>query len=211
MLDLDIDLKKYEKPQSEVSSKYIGSYIGTKKSSNQKYKKNDFKKPKPKAPVLKTSESGWKSSRLRSFGDMDRNQEVIKDVRDLLNKLTFESFEKISNKIETNIDNIKILHGVVDVVFEKAIGENFFCPLYAKLCERISNKFPSFTYEDENGIQKEETFKRYLLNTCQKVFEREQADPPEGLNPTEMEDFRVLSKRRLLGKIYLIFLFIFIF
>lgn len=156
-------------------------------------------------PVLVTIGDNWKPhfKKDKNFENFDRDQEVIKEFRDLLNKITNETFDMICEKIlsnKTSINNVVILRSIVKVIFDKAIIEKFFCPLYVKLCEILSNKFPTLTYTDEDGTQKQETFKRILLNTCQNEFERETKGPPEKLTPLEEEEWKINSKRRMLGK-----------
>eukprot|EP01091_Cochliopodium_minus_P014307 TRINITY_DN4830_c0_g1_i1.p1 TRINITY_DN4830_c0_g1~~TRINITY_DN4830_c0_g1_i1.p1 ORF type:complete len:710 (-),score=307.13 TRINITY_DN4830_c0_g1_i1:57-2186(-) len=201
-MDIDLNAHVKDKPQAE-GKKYAGTYSGTTKKDN-KYIKNNYNNKKkiikPKTPILKTTDNGWKSNRQRPKEEVDENEEVIKQVRDWLNKLTFETFNKISGKIQTSIDNIDTLRNIVKVIFDKAVTENFFCSLYAELCKILQDKFPSFTYIDENNTEKEETFKKYLLNTCQKEFEKTTQEP-EGLSKQEFEDWRVLNKRLTLGNI----------
>lgn len=62
---------------------------------------------------------------------------------------------------------------LICIIFDKALLEPAFGPMYAQLCFRISNESDtqSWIFEDEDG--KRSSFKRLLLNQCQVEFEKE--------------------------------------
>ncbi|KAI0295201.1 armadillo-type protein [Russula brevipes] len=109
---------------------------------------------------------------------------VERKVKALLNKLTRERFDSISdqiiawaNKSEREKDG-RTLGQVIKLVFEAATNDEKFSEMYARLClkmmEQISPKV------QENGIKNAEgkpfaggqLFRKYLLNRCQEDFER---------------------------------------
>lgn len=59
--------------------------------------------------------------------------------------------------------------GVISLIFDKAVLEPTFCPMYAQLCSDLNDKLPPFPAEEAGG--KEITFKRVLLNNSQEAFE----------------------------------------
>lgn len=61
------------------------------------------------------------------------------------------------------------MQGVISLIFDKAVLEPTFCPMYALLCSDLNEKLPPFPSEEPGG--KEITFKRILLNNCQEAFE----------------------------------------
>lgn len=57
------------------------------------------------------------------------------EVLTMLNKITPQTFEKLSKKfLELNIVNTAMLDKLVELIFEKAIGEPAFNAMYAELC-----------------------------------------------------------------------------
>ena len=63
----------------------------------------------------------------------------------------------------------KTLKGLIDQIFDKALTETTFCPLYSDLCKLLTSEMPEF---EEEGDKRKLTFRRLLLNKCQNEFEK---------------------------------------
>ncbi|PVG02628.1 hypothetical protein CPB86DRAFT_531314 [Serendipita vermifera] len=109
---------------------------------------------------------------------------VEKKVKALLNKLTLEKFDSISdqivawaNKSENETDGAT-LNLVIRLVFEKATDEATWSGMYARLCRKMMEQISTHVI-DENVRDREgrsvvggQLFRQYLLSRCQADFER---------------------------------------
>lgn len=179
-----------------------------------------------------TSRSGilGRTAQSSSFSatEFESPEVVEKKVKGLLNKLTMEKFDPISdqivtwaNKSEAESDG-QTLKLVIRLVFDKATDEATWSSMYAKLCrkmmEQISKDITDDDVRDKEGrlVAGGQLFRSYLLSRCQADFERgwstretleeqqEAAAAASGGAPGEMvfsEEYYALqkAKRRGLG------------
>ncbi|KXJ04845.1 Eukaryotic translation initiation factor 4 gamma 1, partial [Exaiptasia diaphana] len=103
-----------------------------------------------------------------------KTQETIRKFRGILNKLTPQKFQTlISQVLELDIDTPERLEEIINITFEKAITEPAFSVAYANLCRCL---IPTNVKITQDGKEQSLTFRKILLNKCQKEFEREKDD-----------------------------------
>ncbi|KAK4698328.1 translation initiation factor 4G, partial [Phenoliferia sp. Uapishka_3] len=113
----------------------------------------------------------------------DSPELVQRKVKALLNKLTLEKFDSISDQIlawadkSVNETDGRILRQVIALIFEKATDEANFSEMYARLCRKLMEKVsPNVKDEGVKGpdgalVAGGGLFRKYLLNRCQEDYE----------------------------------------
>ncbi|CAG8547844.1 9358_t:CDS:10 [Ambispora gerdemannii] len=146
--------------------------------------------PPDQVVPLKQSENRWQPPTIagglpNSTEDFIPLEVVQRKVKALLNKLTLEKFDRISdqiidyaNKSRTEKDG-RILRTVIQLTFLKACDESNFSQMYAQLCrkmmERIDPEIVDENVKSPDGnkyVQGGTLFRKYLLNRCQEDFEK---------------------------------------
>jgi hypothetical protein len=154
---------------------------------------------------LEISQESWVAKQRARRGDQHQgssdsadDEQMARTIKSLLNKLTIEKFEKISEQIfQCGIRNAVHVELLIHEVFEKATTQHHFIAMYADLCELL-NKHLADIFEDPK-----KTFKKILLNCCQLSFEKN-LTPPAGLaelGSEERAEREILYKMRMLGNI----------
>ncbi|KAJ7594902.1 hypothetical protein C8J56DRAFT_1123514 [Mycena floridula] len=151
-------------------------------SSYNNYNSQQNMSLEPVAPLNPTA-NRWDRKSVAAV-EPDSPALVDRKVKGLLNKLTMEKFDSISdqiidwaNKSEREKDGRTLIQ-VIRLVFEKATDEAAWSEMYARLCrkmmETISPKVQDDGIKNNEGkpIAGGQLFRKYLLNRCQEDFER---------------------------------------
>ncbi|KAI8909960.1 hypothetical protein DFJ77DRAFT_112391 [Powellomyces hirtus] len=134
----------------------------------------------PVEPLVK-SESAWGPGAFKKTlpkGTDPEEQEKIEEelifrkIKGLLNKLTIEKFDAISDQIlNIGMTRPSIVKGVIFQIFEKALDEPTFGSMYAQLCHKLFVELPT-VQKWIHADQKDNIFRKLLLSRCQEEFER---------------------------------------
>ncbi|KAF4563239.1 hypothetical protein EYR40_007051 [Pleurotus pulmonarius] len=131
---------------------------------------------------LQQSANRWDGKAFAA--DPDSPEIVARKVQGLLNKLTMEKFDSISDQIiewanrsEKEKDGRTLIR-VIRSVFENATNGATWSEMYARLCRKMMEQISPKVQDD--GIKNAEgkpitgghLFRKYLLNRCQEDFER---------------------------------------
>jgi hypothetical protein len=131
----------------------------------------------------------------------DRQDVIFRRVRGILNKITPETFDKLSKDlVNVGLDSPRTLRGLIYLLFDKALKDLKYSSLYAKLCQKLSEKSPNF--EKEPGPN---TFCKFLISKCEDEFERrrkatEDFECKKELTDEEFEQ-KAIAKQKMLGNI----------
>lgn len=139
--------------------------------------------PMDQVAPLAMSDNRWQGSRGQNIKP-DSPELVNRKVKALLNKLTVEKFESISDQIiewankSVNETDGQTLRQVIALIFEKATDEAAWSEMYARLCRKIMEKLdPNIADEniktsDDKPVTGGQLFRKYLVNRCQEDYER---------------------------------------
>lgn len=96
----------------------------------------------------------------------NRNELTFRKVRGILNKLTPEKFDKLSDDLKRLCHNSETTRkGVIHLIFEKAIEEPKYSSMYAQLCLRLCEEGCIASTKEQCP------FRRELLRCCRNQFE----------------------------------------
>ncbi|KAK9696514.1 hypothetical protein K7432_012422 [Basidiobolus ranarum] len=171
------------------------------------------------APLAFSKERWVPNANVASSTDEENNKKEIlcRKVKGLLNKLTLEKFESISDKIidfanqATEEKNGSTLQTIIQLVFEKATDEPNFIMVYASLCRKMMDKISpdvmdeSIRGKDNKPVSGGALFRKYLLSRCQEEFEKgwkvDLADGASLDNPNALltDEYYVAAKAKRRG------------
>ncbi|CDR95201.1 MIF4G domain containing protein, putative [Babesia bigemina] len=164
------------------------------------------------------SESSWirKQAKLK----MDKDHQLTRRLMGLLNRLTVEKFDTIYRQVlMSGVETVQQAFMLVKIIFEKAITQHHFIPMYVELCAKLSCDLDNFLAVDpqqgsqsqqdtqstaaagERKAAKRSEFMRILLNCCQDSFENNLKPlefPPE-LEGDDKFEFELKYKHRMRG------------
>jgi len=130
----------------------------------------------PNAELKNRADNAWQP--VTSSKELAESDRILREVKGLLNKLTLDKFHVISDKILSLgiLSDPDILAGVIACVFDKAVDEPRFAPMYAELCYKI-------VVEELNGLKKslpdgvgpDSQFRRLLVERCQAEYKHKRA------------------------------------
>ncbi|GFQ90388.1 hypothetical protein TNCT_133851 [Trichonephila clavata] len=129
-------------------------------------KVNTCKIPAEQSIQLHASENAWKPL-YKTQQSVAEKEKLRRSIQSVLNKLTFQKFKVLLAQLKKlHINCEEEMKLVVDLIYENAIYEPYFCVLYANLCKHLATKTP-FANQPDGHVD----FHTLLLTTCQKGFE----------------------------------------
>ncbi|KAK9473745.1 armadillo-type protein [Dipodascopsis tothii] len=184
--------------------------------------------PEEKVEPLTLSSNRWKPRRpepkVAENSDILAPDVVQRKVNGLLNKMTLEKFDKISDQILEIVAQSKYetdgrtLRQVIALTFDKATDEAHWSNMYARFCKKVLHSIdPDITEEgvvDRTGtpIRGGALFRKYLLTKCQEQFEKGWKVDPEAEADLMSEEYykaatvkrRGLGLIRFIGELYML-------
>lgn len=124
------------------------------------------------------AQDAWK----RACGDaLPEELITLREVKQILNKLTDDKFDLLTTQIlGLGILGSNVMSGVIDMLFEKAVEEPRYAPLYARLCHRIAiheieEKKRLLSPEEFAQAGNHSQFRKLLVTKCQHEYDAKRA------------------------------------
>ncbi|TDH73936.1 hypothetical protein CCR75_007553 [Bremia lactucae] len=155
-------------------------------------------------PLSINDATRWKPScRLATPIDSSSVESSLKQIKAILNKLSIEKFEILSNQlIHVAVRNIDVLKGVIPLVIAKAQMEWHFATMYAELCAKLAHTAMPAMETTDHVRDTHQLFRKLLLQHCQEEFEHKRPGGHEFLSLTNADQEKErLFKRASLGHI----------
>jgi len=174
--------------ESIKNESFLGNY------KNKKFKKNYHNNYHKKKQFPKKRAITFLN---RDTGKIDK---IKKEINGNLNKMTSNNSKKIYLEIlkifEENIDIFDYNH-FVDLLFDKAVMEPLYCPLYVKLFIIMDKKQNTIESENSNKFTDLLTLKCNLFKSMIDDFCEKNDDV---LNPENYDDFCAKNKQKVFKK-----------
>ena len=136
--------------------------------------------------------SSWKPKRIDGPTSQTKEGRIETDIKlakGYLNKMTAATFEKLSEQyLKIALKDPALLKRLIDQIFEQALSQPSFCPLYSNLCGKMFNH-----------VTIKVQFTKELLGKCQEEFQKDSVCTE--LMGDELMEYQFKAKRRMLGNI----------
>lgn len=144
---------------------------GPRRRNDAPRQQNGSDEPVKQAPQLPPQPVEYHKPSWARQGDESTDVVVLKKAKSILNKLTLEKFERLSNEfVSLDFRSVELVAGAIDLIVKKAQLETHFVEIYAELCAKLAATPLAGLGETEKGKK----FRRLLLERCQAEFERDE-------------------------------------
>uniref|UniRef100_A0A8C4WRX8 MIF4G domain-containing protein n=1 Tax=Eptatretus burgeri TaxID=7764 RepID=A0A8C4WRX8_EPTBU len=205
----NLEQRQQQQPQQQPFSQLPFEGVKLEKPQTQQMYQNNLQRRQPqqnKKPrvlhhvseydePLKSSSNAWRPTKKR--GMMSDDEDIIRQFRSLLNKLTPENFDRIIHQMKRiNITKEGHLKDIVQLVLNKAMMESKFSEVYANMCSHLSKIAVHETSKPGNILN----FHILLIQGCQDEY----VIGMDGSSSLDNEAFKEKARQRALGNIIFI-------
>ncbi|KAF7990914.1 hypothetical protein HCN44_000719 [Aphidius gifuensis] len=173
--------------------------------------KNDESKEKTLDRSLHNEQNAWKPTARLQINNITadyKTQELYKKIRCILNKLTAENMDKLTQQVrDLNIDCHEKLKGFVDLIFDKAVDEPYFAAIYSMMCKKLADMQIESSWEPTTRFQTCRITDDSETQTLAKVHCILIELTPENVDKLaqQIKDLNINTHERLEGVVDLIF------
>merc|ERR1711915_685507 len=155
------------------------------------------RKEKETEPLPQPSSVSW--SVLQKRKDISSEEQMIRKIKSILNKLTPEKYDSLYTQlVELNITTKEQVSELVKELFNKSCTQHHFIEMYTKLCvqfssywsEKIKNEDHDNKDMEESEKERRNQFKYNLVSHCENLFDVLKEDRPEEIEKIEDDEER---------------------
>jgi hypothetical protein len=152
---------------------------------------------------LKSAATSWSAGQRARRSSLEEgkenlsDEEIVRTMKSILNKLTIEKFPKLSEQLcHCGIRTSSHLEVLIREILRKATSQHHFINMYGDLCVVLKTHFAKL---DDQKLD----VTKMLLRACQASFEKNLQPPTEEvfLEGEELESAKQLYKMQVLGNI----------
>lgn len=185
---METTIKEYEKkyPNKNSISKSINS--STLNVSMIQWGRKEYTKE------IQTAE---KNKKL--FEENDKKDNVIKELREIMNIMTKDNYDEKKIKIlEIIKDDLKLQEQFLQILYKKVILEAAYIDLYGELCKFLNKKLQ----QKSSKNKKSSIFREKLVDKCRKILKT--TDFSEYVDEPDQHEKEIKIKKLNLGNINLL-------
>ena len=196
--NMEEKLKKYDKSYKKQKFKNNNSNCNTSissSSSNNGVCLEQWARKPPCTEEIKLAEEN--KLKLKEF---DERGATKNELREILNIMTHDNYDEKKSKIlEIIKENVEYQDQFLEIFFKKAVRENSYAELYAKLSKYLDKELPQRSEEKTKTKKKPSLFREKLINKCRNILKCENFD--EYIQEKEPEERKNKLKKLILGNV----------
>ena len=190
-------LKKYDKSYKKKDFKKNNSNCNTSISSSSS---NNGASLEPWARKEYTEEFKLAEENKLKLKEFDARGATKNELREILNIMTHDNYDEKKSKIlEIIKENVEYQDQFLEIFFLKAVRENSYAELYAKLSKYLDKELPQRSEEKTKTKKKPSLFREKLVNKCRNILKCNNFD--EYIQEEEPEERKNKLKKLILGNV----------
>ena len=128
------------------------------------------------------------------------NEIIKKELRAILNIMTKDNYDETKSKIlEIIKENVEYQEKFLEIFILKAVMEESYAELYAKLCKYLNKVLPQKTKIKENSKNLSSIFRDKLIKKCREIFKTENFD--KYIKGKELDEKEFALKKFIIGNV----------
>ena len=136
----------------------------------------------------------------KKFEELDKKDIIQKELRAILNIMTKDNYNENKSKIlEIIKENIEYQEQFLEIFILKAVKEQSYAELYAKLCKYLNKTLPQKYKKSENSKMHSSIFRDKLIKKCREILKAQNFD--NYMIGKELDEKEIELKKLVVGNV----------